>query len=563
MRPDFFKRGFFDGGGSIAAVVAPVLIVLVAFPLLFVLLQAVFPDIALGSFADPFGRFVETLSDPRLVRWTLNTLMLGVCVVVGAFVVAVPLGILRGLFRVPGGGFWDLVFLVPFTIPPYIAALGWIMTLQPRGYLEQVSGVNAGAFLFSFQGVVFVMTLNVFPVVYFAVSRMVATIGGRYVEAARVAGSTPVRAFWRITLPLSTPAIAASLLLVFAMAIEEFGTPAALAARSGFLVLVTGIERHLSDYPIDLPSASLLSTILVLMAMTAFIIQHRVVSRRDFRTISGKPGAQDLLPLGVWRIPVVILFAVVGLLGAVTPVAAVMLTASTRTISGGLAVDNFSTVHFAEIFANSGGAMEALGTSLGLGVAAALITGLLGTLTAYVVVRQRHLGARILDFLTMIPNTIPGIVVAVGLILAWTQPWLPATPYNGIGILVLAYCCLLLPYPVRYANAALRQIGPSLEDAARVSGARHITVFFRILTPLILPSVIAAMLLVFAVAARELVATILLAPLGTKTVALFIWRQFEQGSVGLGMAMSAMAIAITMTIPIAVAIWTRKRGQMF
>lgn len=551
------------GGGGIAALVTPVLLVVVVFPLTFIVLQAIFPGLGRGSFADAFGRTAATLSDPVLLRWTRNTLMLGVAVVIAAAVVAVPLGILRGLFRVPLAGLWDVVFLIPFAIPPYIAALGWIMTLQRRGYLDQLVGVDLGAFLFSFWGVVFVMTLNVFPVVYFAVSRTVAAIGGRTLEAARVAGATPWRAFLRITLPLSTPALAASLLLVFAMAIEEFGTPYALGARSGFLVLVTGIERRLSDYPIDLPGAATLSLILVCLAMAAFLLQLWVVTRKDFRTLAGKPGTQHLRPLGPWAVPALLGFATVGILGAVVPVAAVVATASTRTISGGLQWANLSTVHFQAILANRAGALEALVTSIGLGVATALITGALGMLTAYVVVRHKSAAAKLLDFLTLVPNAIPGIVVAVGLILAWNQPWLPATPYNTIWVLVLAYCCLLLPYPVRYANAALRQIATTLEDAARVAGATATTVFVRVILPLILPSMVAAMLLVFAVAARELVATILLAPIGTRTTALFIWRQFEQGSIGLGMAMSTVTIAITMTIPILVTLWARKHGRLF
>lgn len=550
----------FGEGGSIAAFVVPVLALLVMVPLVFIVLQAIFPNLGAGSLAAPFSRLADVFADPRIGRWTLNTLMLGTAVVAAAAIVALPLGILRGLFRIPFAGLWDVMFLVPFTIPPYIAALGWIMTLQPRGYLHQLLGFNLGQFLFSFWGVVFVMTLNVFPVVYFAVSRTVATIGGRYVEAARVAGARPWIAFLRVTLPLTTPALAASLLLVFAMAIEEFGTPAALAARSGFLVLVTGIEQKLSDYPIDLPGAALLSTILVVLALGAFSLQMWIVNRRDFRTVSGKPGKGDLLDLGRWTLPATLLFGLIAFLGAIVPVAAVVLTASTRTISGGLAPENFSTIHFEQVFANRGGAMQALQTSLGLGITAALLTGLIGTLTAYVVVRHKSLASRVLDFLTMVPNTIPGIVVAVGLILAWTQPWLPFTPYNTIWVLVLAYCCLLLPYPVRYANAALRQIGSSLEDAARVAGASATIAFYRILVPLIWPSVLAAMLLVFAVAARELVATILLAPVGTRTVAVFIWRQFEQGSVGMGMAMSTIAIAVTMTIPILVTLWMQRRG---
>jgi iron(III) transport system permease protein len=547
-------------GGALAAFVIPVLLVVVVLPLIFVVLQAIFPDLGAGSLAAPFSQVVETFSDPEIAGWTLNTVLLGVSVVIGASLFAIPLGVLRGLFRVPLAELWDLLFLVPFTIPPYIAALGWIMTLQPGGYVQQLLGFNLGPFLFSFWGVVFAMTLNVFPVVYFAVSRTVASIGGRYLEAARVSGASPMRAFWRVTLPLATPAIAACQLLVFAMAIEEFGTPAVLAARSGFLVLVTGVERKLSDYPIDLPGAALLSTLLVVLAMGAFALQSWVVNRRDYRTVGGKQARIDRRELGPWTAPVVLGFSIAAFLGAFVPVAAVILTASTRTISGGLSPDNFSLEHFAQVMANRGGAMDSLETSLSLGVVAALATGVIGTLTAYIVVRHKGPVSRFLDFLTLIPNTIPGIVVAVGLILAWTQPWLPITPYNTIVVLVLAYCCLLLPYPVRYANGALRQIGPSLEEAARVNGAKARVAFVRILVPLIAPSMIAAMLLVFAVAARELVATILLAPIGTHTVALFIWRQFEQGSVGLGMAMSSFAIAITMVIPILVTLWTRKQS---
>mgnify|MGYP005850975127 CR=1 FL=1 len=533
---------------------------LVAAPLLFVVLQAIFPHIARGSLAEPFARTLPALAEPQLLGWARNTVLVGLGVAALSAAVAAPLGVLRGLFRVPGAGLWDVAFLIPFAIPPYIAALGWIMTLQPRGYLEQLVGAHLGPFLFSYWGVVFVMTLNVFPVVYFAVSRTVGAVGARYRDAARVAGAGPWTAFRRITLPLCTPALAASLLLVFAMAIEEFGTPYALASRSGFLVLVTGIERKLSDYPIDLPGAATLALTLVALAAAAFLLQQWVVGRRDFRTLAGKPKDAEPASLGPWTLPAVVAFAAVAFVGAVAPVAAVLATAGTRTISGGLAWSNVSTVHFEALLADSGGALRALGTSMALGLGAALATGLIGALSAWVVVRRPSRAARALDFLTLTPNVVPGVVLAVGMILLWTQPWLPATPYNTIWVLALAYCCLLLPFPVRYAGAALRQISPTLEDAARVCGASTPRMFLRVVLPLIAPALVAAMLMVFAVAARELVATVLLAPVGVRTVALFVWRQFEQGSVGLGMAMASVAIAVTMTIPVAVTLWARRRG---
>ncbi|MFD2251968.1 iron(III) transport system permease protein [Pseudochelatococcus lubricantis] len=538
------------------------LVVLVLIPLSFIVLQAIFPALGQGSLSAPFTRVADVLTEPGLLRMTRNTALLGLGVVAGSAVIAVPLGVLRALFRVPLAPLWDILLLVPFMIPPYIATLGWIMTLQPNGYLTQLTGLNAGPYLFSLWGVVFVMTLGAFPVVYFAVSRTVEAIGGRYADVGRVFGASPFTAFRRVTLPLALPGLMASLLLVFAMTIEEYGTPAALGRQSGFEVLVTGIDTRVSDWPIDLPGAAILSLILVMMSLGAFLVQLRILSRRSFETVGGKPQAFHKRPLGVFAIPVVAVFALVSLLAVGVPLFAIFATALSKTLSGGLAADNIGFGHFRAIAADENGAFQALLNSLGLGAATALITGLIGAATSYAVVRTQFRGKGFLDALTVIPNAIPGIVVAVGIILAWNQPWLPVTPYNTPLILLMAYCCILLPYTVRYANAAFRQVGDNLEAAARVAGATPLTAFRRILLPLVLPSLISAMLLVFAVATRELVASILLAPVGMATISIFIWRQFDQGSVGLGMAMSAVTILITTTIPLAVTLMSGRRGLM-
>jgi iron(III) transport system permease protein len=130
------------------------------------------------------------------------------------------------------------------------------------------------------------------------------------------------------------------------------------------------------------------------------------------------------------------------------------------------------------------------------------------------------------------------------------MPGLPFTPYNTGFILLLAYCCLLLPQPVRYTTAAFQQIGDNLEAAARVCGAGSFTAFRRIMLPIVFPSLATSMLLVFAVASRELVASVVVAPVGMQTIATFVWRQFEQGSIGLGMAMAFITIVITTLLPL-------------
>ncbi len=524
------------------------LVILVALPLLFVLLQAIFPQLAAGSLAEPFGALPALLRDPLVPSLLGGTLQTGLGVALAGALIGVPLGALRGLFSLPLARCWDLLILLPFLTPPYIAGLSWMLALQQRGYLEQLTGWRLDALLFSRTGMILVMTLNIFPVVYFAVSRSMAASGHRLADVARVHGAGPWRAFFRITLPLAMPAIAAGLLLAFTLAIEEYGVPAALGMRAGAPVLTVGIEQRLADWPIDLPSASLLSLLLVAIALTAYAIQRVLTGGRDVATTSGKPAAIPSRPLGGWRWPVLLLFGLTVGLAVAIPVAAMLATAFSSTISAGLTPANLGLRHFSNIFAQHGEAADALATSLGLAAGAALLTGAVGFLAAWLVAGQKRRAASVIDVLSLLPAALPGVVVGVGLILTWNRPFWPVTPYDSQAILLLAYSCLLLPYPVRYTGAALRQLGANLEPAARVHGASAGRALRYIVLPLIYPALLASMLMVFAVASRELVTSLLLSPAGVQTVSVFVWRQFEQGSVGDGMAMASIAMLLSLAV---------------
>ncbi|MFN3661356.1 ABC transporter permease [Yoonia sp.] len=540
---------------------AVALLVLVGLPVLFILLQAVFPQFARGSFSNAFASLTILTDNDRLLTQARNTLALAFSVMLGCLIFGLPIGVLRGLFRIPGARIWDVLFLIPFLIPPFIAAIAWMMTLQPRGYLFQLMGFDLGSFLFSFTGVAFVMTLNLFPLVYFAVSRALEMVGGRFASAARVHGARPLQAFFLITLPLSIPAIAASLLIVFAMSIEEFGTPAALASRTGFEVLVTGIYTRLSDWPIDLSGAALGSVILMAMVLAAYTLQNWIATRRSYISQTGKPSDLDKADLGRWRWPVLGLFTLVALIGVVIPLAAIGVTSIMGTISGGLRWSNFDTRHYEPIFRAGSNAGQALLTSGWLAVVTAFATAVIGGLVAYIVVRGTGRGRVVMDGLSVLPNAIPAIVLAVGIILVWNSPYLPVTLYGTAGILLIAYIGILLPYPIRYAVARLRQISGSLDDAARVAGADQMQALRHIILPLMAPSLIAAMMLVFAIASRELVASIMLAPAGLRTVGTFVFSQFEQGSVQTGMAMSVIAITITSGTLLVVNLWLARQGS--
>jgi iron(III) transport system permease protein len=431
------------------------------------------------------------------------------------------------------------------------------MALQPGGFTTQLFGLNLGQFLFSFAGVVTVMVLHLFPVVYFALSRTLAVVGSRFADVGRVCGANMFYAFFRITLPLSMPAIAGSLLLAFALTIEEYGTPATLGRQSGLIVLVTGIEERFAEWPIDLPGAALTATILMALALAAFFLQRWLVERRSFVVVSGKHTRTGIVELGRWKPAAVLLFVLVTLLAVVGPIASIVLTSISRTLSGGLTWSNFGFQHFEAVLGNRGGAMDALTNSLWLAAAAAFGAAVLGALASYVAVRSQMRGRSIVDALSVLPNAVPGMVLAVGLILAWNRSWWPFPVYNTPVVLILAYICILLPYPVRYVGAALRQIGVNLDAAARVSGAGMGLTLWKILLPLIAPNLLIATLLVFAIASRELVASVMLAPSGMKTVATFVFNQFAQGSPGMGMALSVIAIFSSTAILVVLARFTQ------
>ncbi len=287
----------------ISGVTLTVLLVLVALPLLFIVLQAIFPHFSAGSLSGALTGVPMLFADPQLLPMLGGTLWVACGVALMSVVIGLPLGVLRGLFNVPLPRLWDLLFLIPFLTPPYIAALSWMLVLQSNGYLQQLTGWDLNDLLFSRGGIVLVMTFNIFPVVYFAVSRSLLASGQRLAIVARVHGASAWRAFWHITLPMLSPALAAGMLLAFTLAIEEFGVPAALGSRAGLVMLTVGIEKKLADWPIDLPGASLLSLLLIGVALLAWWLQKRLVGDTEVTSVTGKPGKTAGRNWGGWRCP--------------------------------------------------------------------------------------------------------------------------------------------------------------------------------------------------------------------------------------------------------------------
>ncbi len=535
----------FLSGATLAA-----LVMLVALPLVFIVLQAIFPHFSAGSLGDAFGGIPALLADPQLPAMLGGTLWIAAGVALVSVMIGLPLGILRGMFSLPLPRLWDLLFLIPFLTPPYISALSWMLALQSQGYLQQLTGWQLNDLLFSRSGIVLVMTFNIFPVVYFAVSRSLLASGTRLAVVARVHGASAWRAFWHVTLPMLSPALAAGTLLAFTLAIEEFGLPVTLVTsfsptsrlcshQANNATAISSSDNSAAPGRSTGQSASFFSIPTVSITTPARLPSAAGTPNSSIARVNASNHGASL---GWMMLPAVLAMAAVGGLAVGVPAVSMMLTSVMGTLSGGVSVENVTLRHFAALFDQQGDALSALGTSLSLALGSALIVGALGLLAAWLVMVQKIKGRGMVDALSLMPAALPGVVVGVGLILLWNQPFWPRSPYNTLWMLLLSYCCLLLPWPVRYVGSALRQLGPNLEPAARVHGASPLQALRLIVLPLVFPALLAAMLMVFAVASRELVTSLLLSPAGTQTVAVFIWRQFEQGSVGQGMAMASLTL---------------------
>ena len=212
----------------------------------------------------------------------------------------------------------------------------------------------------------------------------------------------------------------------------------------------------------------------------------------------------------------------------------------------GLAAGNFTLAHYHELLTTPK-ALGSIWKSLFLAVSSATICSVIGTAVVVAVRRSTGFFKKALECVALLPEMLPSIVLVIGIMLFWNAIYKLVPLYNTIGIMVLAYVVLYVPYTVQYVTSAFTQINDSLLQAGRVFGGTPGYVFRRVTLPMISRGVFAGWMMIFIIAFRELVTASLIAPPNTLVVSTYINREFEQGSVSLGMAMAVLCVLITTT----------------
>ena len=538
-----------DVSAAVMAAFAVVLCLLVTLPIGWIVVFA-FTD---RDRAFTLANFRTLFTDPVFVEPLLTTFIIAASVSLTCCLFAAPLGWLVARTDMPLRRTIRLLVTASFVTPPFLGAVAWELLAAPNsGLLNQlyraVTGAGNDAVLFDIYtlwGLIFVISCYTFPYVFVLVANALDRVPGDLEDASAMLGGSAWRTARRVTIPLALPALLAGTLVAFLQAMTLFGSPAILALPAGFHTMTTKIWT-LFQFPPKPELAAAASLPLLLLTVVLLRAQAAVLGRRSYVVVGGKTGAPRLIRLGLLRWPAVLLCFAVLCMPVFLPYGALLNAALSRLPSQLLTFETITLHNIRFVFLELSATKLAMKNTFLLGVLAATCATLLAVVVAYLTARAAVPGHKTLGFLATAPIAIPGIVLGVGLFLAYTRG--PVVLYGTLWILLLAYVTIELPAAYQQLQAAFRALAPELEEAGRVLGATPMRTLRDITAPLLGPSLVATWCFVFVAVVRELSAAVILFTSETKVLSVLIFDLKESGDLAaiavLGLSMLSLTAAV-------------------
>ncbi|MDR2825823.1 MAG: iron ABC transporter permease [Deltaproteobacteria bacterium] len=522
-----------------------ILVIVVAVPIILIFIN---------SFWDNDGNFnltavINMLREPETYQALLNSIIIACGTTLGSTIVGTFFAWLVTRTDLPYKKFMKGVFLIPFMLPSFIGALAWKMLLNPRaGFINKFFMNNFGFDgplfdIYSYAGIVMVEIMYLFPFVFIQVCGALERMDPTLEESARISGAGLGTITRKITIPLVLPSILSGSLLIMLYSMAHFGTVAVLGIEHGIYNIPTLIYEHIhqSGGSFDsIRTGTVLASVLVVTAAFIIWLQNKILGKRRYQIIAGKSFRPMELKLRGLRYPLLIFcLAYIGFT-IVLPTAVIFLVGAQPTYGTweNLSLDNYRFILFE--FKTT---RDAIFNSVTLGLSAALITMFAGVMISYVIVKMKVRGKGILEFLGMLPFSVPGSVIALGVILAWSGKF-GINLYNTVWIILIAYIARYMAFSLKANSAALEQVHDSLVEAARACGATMWQALKDIVLPLVRPGMLAAFFLIFLPSLRELTVSIMLYAPTTRTIGVAIYTLNEDGETVRSAAMAGIALLI-------------------
>lgn len=523
-------------------VVALLLSVIVGLPLVRILTVA--------FSAEGWSIVSSMLSNPvnRGILW--NTVQLGVIVSLLGTAVGFVMAYAQVRLKFRGKKLLHLISLMPIVSPPFAVATAAITLFGRNGMISNgVFGQQID--IYGLKGLTFVLTLSFFPVAYMNLKGMLESLDPSLDEAAANLGANKLKIFTSVTLPMLIPGIAGSVLLLFVESIADLANP--LVLGGDYTVLASrAYLAVVGEY--NVAGGAAYSLVLLLPALSVFLIQRYWVSRKNVVSVTGKPaGSPELITTPVLRIPILTL--------AVAVASLVILMYATVVFGGFVKIfgvnNDFTLDHYRFVLAGIGS--DAMFTTTLLALIATPFAGLLGMLIAWLVVRKLKRTSGLMDFVGMLGLAVPGTVIGIGYAIAFNTPtvfagrqWFPAVAggsaiLGGAMAIVMVFVARSLPTGQRAGISALQQINPAIDEAATSLGASSLTTFRTVTLPLIRPALLAGLTYAFARSMTTLSPIVFITTPQTKIMTSQILAEVDSGRFGNAFAYCAILIVIVLS----------------
>ncbi|HDR1004944.1 TPA: iron ABC transporter permease [Pasteurella multocida] len=541
------QKSPFNVANAILALSIGILVIVVAVPVLLIFINSFWVN---GQFN--VTDVVNILKQKETYEALLNSLFIAVGVTIMSTIVGTFFAWLVTRTDLPYKGLMKVMFLVPFMLPSFIGALAWKMLLSPRaGYINRffmdTFGLEEPIFnIYSYTGIMAVETMYLFPFVFIQVCGALERMDPTLEESARISGASLFTITRKITIPLVMPSIVSGALLIMLYSMAHFGTVAVLGVENGIFNIPTLIyERiHQSAGSFEaIRTGTVLATVLVVTAALIIWLQNKILNRGRFQIIAGKSFRPVEVKLRGLRMPLLFICVFYIAFTIVLPTVTIFIVGGLKTYGLPITWENLTFDNYKFILFDWQLTKDAIRNSVLLGLAAAVITMFAGVMISYVIVKMRVKGKGILEFLGMLPFSVPGSVIVLGVILAWSGKF-GINLYNTVWIILIAYIARYMAFSLKANSAALEQVHDSLVEAARACGASMWQSLKDIVVPLVRPGMIAAFFLIFLPALRELTVSVMLYGPSTRTIGVAIYTLNEDGETVYSAALAGIALII-------------------
>jgi iron(III) transport system permease protein len=519
---------------AIVVLLAFVLVASVAFPIYRVLAE---PGVS------EFGRILDEPGWQRALRHSLTMAVLSTttATLLGlAYAWAIVYG------RLPLRGFFHSIALLPLLSPPFVVAAAYPLLFGRRGIISYEL-LDHPLNVYGRNGLWAVQTIAFFPYAYQIIANVLRNVNPTLEVAASDLGAGRWRVFRTVTLPLALPGVVSAALLVAVYVLSDFANPLIIAGRYDTLpALAWGQISAFADFK----AAATIASYLLVIAGGFFVLSLRFSASRSFVTIGGRGGWLDRPP-PPWKVRAVALALCSVLAGFILCVYGVLIAGAFTKIWGvnyDLTLDHWKWVSEHRL---------PLENSVKFSLIAAATSAMVSTVLAYLTLRRRFPGRRVLEFLSLLPAAVPGIFFGIGYILAFQRR--PIVLDNAALLITLALFAWNLPTGYRAVAAALSQIDPSLEDAAGSLGAGTMRTFKDVMLPLLVGPFVTAFVTGFVRAITTLSVIIFLFTASTIMAPITIMTLVSNFDWGRGTAYTSTLIALALLV--LSLFWVLRRGQ--